>query len=84
MIIQWKNLNGVGKKCAYAGYAVGLLQLFQTQYQNDKIPLPPFWGGYCLSPASIEFWQGRPDRIHDRLRYRLLAKENWTIERLAP
>ena len=57
---------------------------FQTQYQNDKIPLPPFWGGYCLSPASIEFWQGRPDRLHDRLRYRLLAKENWTIERLAP
>lgn len=57
---------------------------FQTQYQNDKVPLPPFWGGYCLSPASIEFWQGRPDRLHDRLRYRLLAKENWTIERLAP
>lgn len=57
---------------------------FQTQYQDDKIPLPPFWGGYRLSPASIEFWQGRPDRLHDRLRYRLLAKENWIIERLAP
>ena len=49
----------------------------------DTVPLPDFWGGYRIRPASVEFWQGRPDRLHDRLRY-LLTDEVWRVERLAP
>jgi pyridoxamine 5'-phosphate oxidase len=49
----------------------------------DEVPLPPFWGGYRLVPDSVEFWQGRPDRLHDRLRYRKDPR-GWVVERLAP
>jgi pyridoxamine 5'-phosphate oxidase len=48
------------------------------------VPRPPHWGGYCLSPDEVEFWQGRPDRLHDRLRYRLTGDGAWTVERLGP
>ncbi len=57
---------------------------FQARFGDDDIPLPPFWGGYCLSPRQIEFWQGRPDRLNDRLRYRRQGKAQWVVERLAP
>jgi len=52
----------------------------------DEVPLPPFWGGYRLVPDSVEFWQGRPDRLHDRLRYRQDPQQpgGWLVERLAP
>lgn len=50
---------------------------------GDDPPLPPWWGGYVLSPARIEFWQNRPNRLHDRFRY-TLADGRWTLERLAP
>jgi pyridoxamine 5'-phosphate oxidase len=53
------------------------------QYQDQEIPRPPHWGGYCVIPYTIEFWQGRPSRLHDRLRYRL-DNYHWIIERLAP
>ncbi|MGC8712882.1 MAG: pyridoxamine 5'-phosphate oxidase [Leptodesmis sp.] len=53
------------------------------QYQDQEIPRPPHWGGYCVIPHTIEFWQGRPSRLHDRLRYRL-DNCHWIIERLAP
>jgi pyridoxamine 5'-phosphate oxidase len=54
-----------------------------AQYSGREIPLPDFWGGYWLSPSSIEFWQGGPSRIHDRLRYSREG-ETWRIERLSP
>ena len=48
-----------------------------------EIPRPPHWGGYLIRPRSVEFWQGRPNRLHDRLRYRHEG-EDWIVERLAP
>lgn len=54
-----------------------------ARYAGAEIPLPDFWGGYWLAPASIEFWQGGPSRIHDRLRY-LREGEGWRIDRLSP
>jgi pyridoxamine 5'-phosphate oxidase len=50
---------------------------------GEHPPRPPHWGGYRLTPSSIEFWQGRENRLHDRLLYRR-ASGAWTIERLAP
>lgn len=54
------------------------------EYDGEDIPRPPYWKGYRLVPRSIEFWQGRPDRLHDRLRYRLDSSGEWIVERLAP
>nr|MDT0660187.1 pyridoxamine 5'-phosphate oxidase [Micromonospora sp. DSM 115978] len=50
----------------------------------DRVPTPPHWGGLRVTPETVEFWQGRADRLHDRLRYRRTGKGAWTIERLAP
>jgi pyridoxamine 5'-phosphate oxidase len=50
----------------------------------DQVPLPPHWGGVRIRPVSVEFWQGRPNRMHDRLRYHLANDGNWAVERLAP
>lgn len=50
---------------------------------DGDIPRPPHWGGYRVRPTSFEFWQGRPDRLHDRIRYRPTST-GWTVERLAP
>jgi pyridoxamine 5'-phosphate oxidase len=51
---------------------------------DDEIPLPEFWGGYRVVPDSVEFWQGQPDRLHDRLRYERLPTGGWRVDRLAP
>ena len=51
---------------------------------GDNVPRPTHWGGYRLKPATIEFWQGRENRLHDRLRYRLREDGTWVIERLGP
>ncbi|WP_366944806.1 pyridoxamine 5'-phosphate oxidase [Chamaesiphon sp. GL140_3_metabinner_50] len=59
------------------------LQQLETEYHDREIPKPPHWGGVRVIPHEIEFWQGRPSRLHDRLRYRLVA-DKWQIERLAP
>lgn len=53
------------------------------RFSAGEIPLPPHWGGYRLTPQTIEFWQGRPNRLHDRFRYSRSA-DAWEIERLAP
>jgi pyridoxamine 5'-phosphate oxidase len=53
------------------------------RYPDDNVPLPPYWGGYRITPEIIEFWQGRQSRLHDRLRYRRDG-ESWRMERLSP
>jgi pyridoxamine 5'-phosphate oxidase len=55
-----------------------------TQQFAGNIPKPPHWGGYKVAPSSIEFWQGRSSRLHDRLLYTLQENNSWKIERLAP
>ena len=54
------------------------------RFGGKPIPLPPHWGGYRVVPDMMEFWQGRPNRLHDRFRYRLQSDGSWLIERLAP
>lgn len=56
----------------------------ERQFPNEEIPLPPNWGGFLLAPDQIEFWQGRPSRLHDRLQYTKQANGTWRIERLSP
>ncbi|QKZ12925.1 pyridoxamine 5'-phosphate oxidase [Spirosoma sp. KUDC1026] len=58
-------------------------QELETQFADQEIPRPEHWGGYRVVPDTIEFWQGRPSRLHDRIRYRL-ENGTWLIERLAP
>ncbi|MBN3943336.1 MAG: pyridoxamine 5'-phosphate oxidase [Nostoc sp.] len=60
------------------------LQEFQSKYENQEIFRPPHWGGLRVIPTEIEFWQGRPSRLHDRLLYSRLDNGTWNIERLSP
>lgn len=53
------------------------------RYADGDVPLPPHWGGYRVAPETVEFWQGRPSRLHDRLRY-VREEGGWRVERLAP
>jgi pyridoxamine 5'-phosphate oxidase len=55
----------------------------QKKFTGQEVPMPDYWGGYRVVPTEIEFWQGRPSRLHDRLRYSLVGKQ-WKIERLSP
>ncbi|MBU2903843.1 MULTISPECIES: pyridoxamine 5'-phosphate oxidase [Arenibacter] len=60
------------------------LKDLEKEYENKEIERPKYWGGFIVKPVSIEFWQGRPNRLHDRIRYSLQANFDWKIERLAP
>lgn len=59
------------------------LEKYTAGFEGQTVQRPPHWGGYVLAPLTIEFWQGRPSRLHDRLRY-TLKDGNWVIERLSP
>ena len=60
------------------------LSSLEKEYEQKEIPRPTHWGGFLIKPISIEFWQGRPNRMHDRIRYTLEKDFSWKIERLAP
>lgn len=59
-------------------------RVVEKKYEGREVPLPPHWGGYRLSPDTVEFWQGRRSRLHDRLRYRREPGADWVVERLSP
>lgn len=60
------------------------LKELEEIYKNCEVPRPKHWGGYIVKPIEIEFWQGRPNRLHDRVRYQLQEDYSWKIERLSP
>ena len=60
------------------------LAQLEQRYQNQSIPRPPHWGGFLIKPDLIEFWQGRPSRLHDRICYQKSTERNWRISRLSP
>ena len=59
-------------------------QQFREQFQGKEVTRPPHWGGYRVRPVTIEFWQGRSSRLHDRLQFELIGDGIWRLERLAP
>ncbi len=60
------------------------LQELEIQFKDQEIPRPPHWGGFIVKPNSMEFWQGRPNRLHDRICYHLEDDFSWRLDRLAP
>lgn len=60
------------------------MNALEEQFAGKDIPRPPYWGGFRLIPSTLEFWQGQPNRLHDRLEYQRKGKSGWRISRLAP
>ena len=60
------------------------LEEMKRKFSDKEIPIPDFWGGYIIKPKTFEFWQGRPNRLHDRFIYSKLGNESWRIDRIAP
>jgi pyridoxamine 5'-phosphate oxidase len=63
---------------------VAMEQAARRFADRDQVPLPPHWGGIRIKPVSVEFWQGRQNRLHDRLRFRVTDDGDWAVQRLAP
>jgi pyridoxamine 5'-phosphate oxidase len=61
----------------------GRVKEYERRFAGQDVPLPPFWGGFRLTPAAIEFWQGRINRLHDRIRYTRTGT-GWAVTRLQP
>ncbi|WP_269225097.1 pyridoxamine 5'-phosphate oxidase [Flavobacterium eburneipallidum] len=60
------------------------LKQLENDFENKDVPRPQHWGGYLIRPVEVEFWQGRPNRLHDRIRYQLQKDCSWKVDRLAP
>jgi len=60
------------------------LRELEATYEGREVPRPPFWGGYRVEPEAVEFWQGRENRLHDRIVYRRAGEGRWEVERLQP
>jgi len=60
------------------------LEEIKRKFSDGEIPLPDFWGGYRIKPRTFEFWQGRPNRLHDRFKYSKQSNELWKIDRISP
>ena len=60
------------------------LQYLENEYKNKPLKRPEFWGGYIVKPVEIEFWQGRANRLHDRIRFKLSINNSWDMDRLSP
>jgi pyridoxamine 5'-phosphate oxidase len=69
---------------AGAGWLRETFEYYAERFKHGEIPKPPHWGGYRVKPTRIEFWQGRPSRMHDRILYTPKESGEWKIERLAP
>lgn len=69
-----------GREALDAAYA----ELAARYPEGERVPVPPHWGGFRVVPEAVEFWQGRENRLHDRLRYAARADGGWRVERLAP
>ena len=74
------------QSCIIENYAVleAEFKRLDQDYHDQEIPCPEYWGGYRVIPDSFEFWQGRPNRLHDRLRYTKISTDDWKIDRLSP
>jgi pyridoxamine 5'-phosphate oxidase len=72
------------KEIPNRAYLEDIMNVNLEKYKEGNVPLPPHWGGYIVHPNSIEFWQGRSSRLHDRLYYTLNENHSWTKVRLAP
>ncbi len=78
----WASLQSrplTSREALEAAYAA-----LEIKYADGKVPLPPHWGGYLVRPTSIEFWQGRRSRLHDRFRYTRTNEGLWNVDRLSP
>lgn len=65
-------------------YLDNKLKELEKQYEGKPIPRPDYWGGFLVRPIEVEFWQGRPNRLHDRIRYKIKEEFDWQIDRLSP
>lgn len=65
-------------------YLDSKLKELEKEYEGKPIPRPDYWGGFLVRPIEVEFWQGRPNRLHDRIRYKLKEEFVWQIDRLSP